>query len=174
MNTTLVINSKGGSGKTTVTTNLASCFAASGAQTTLLDYDPQGSSLNWLRLRDPLAPRIHGASAVPQKIGLRSMGLHQRAVSWFGAVTQRDPALAPLQDGWPAGLVWLLRAVYPSFPPASECLVPRHRKSTRRSQAILVSVALSYLALAIRGKEFSKPVSSRPPRASVKQSVTWA
>ena len=41
MNTTLVINSKGGSGKTTVTTNLASCFAASGAQTTLLDYDPQ-------------------------------------------------------------------------------------------------------------------------------------
>lgn len=76
MNTTLVINSKGGSGKTTVTTNLASCFAASGAQTTLLDYDPQGSSLNWLRLRDPLAPRIHGASAVPQKIGLRSMGRH--------------------------------------------------------------------------------------------------
>lgn len=76
MNTTLVINSKGGSGKTTVTTNLASCFAASGAATALLDYDPQGSSLNWLRLRDPLAPKIHGASAAPQKSGLRSFGRH--------------------------------------------------------------------------------------------------
>ncbi|HEX6692127.1 MAG TPA: ParA family protein [Burkholderiales bacterium] len=76
MHTTLVINSKGGSGKTTITTNLASCFAASGVPTALLDYDPQGSSLNWLRLRDPLAPKIHGASAAPQKLGLRSMGRH--------------------------------------------------------------------------------------------------
>ena len=76
MHTTLVINSKGGSGKTTITTNLASCFAASGVPTALLDYDPQSSSLNWLRLRDPLAPKIHGASAAPQKIGLRSMGRH--------------------------------------------------------------------------------------------------
>jgi chromosome partitioning protein len=76
VHTTLVINSKGGSGKTTITTNLASCFAASGVPTALLDYDPQSSSLNWLRLRDPLAPKIHGASAAPQKIGLRSMGRH--------------------------------------------------------------------------------------------------
>jgi chromosome partitioning protein len=76
VHTTLVINSKGGSGKTTITTNLASCFASSGQPTALLDYDPQGSSLNWLRMRNPLAPKIHGASAAPQKIGLRSMGRH--------------------------------------------------------------------------------------------------
>ena len=37
--------------------------------TAVLDYDPQGSSLNWLRLRDPLAPKIHGANAAPQKVG---------------------------------------------------------------------------------------------------------
>jgi len=76
VNTTLVINSKGGSGKTTVTTTLASYFAAQGVPTAVLDYDLQGSSLNWLRVRDPLAPKIHGANAAPQKVGLRSFGRH--------------------------------------------------------------------------------------------------
>ena len=76
MNTTLVINSKGGSGKTTVTTNLASYFAANHIPAAVMDYDPQGSSMNWLRLRAPFAPRIHGANAAPQKTGLRSIGMH--------------------------------------------------------------------------------------------------
>jgi chromosome partitioning protein len=75
-NTVLVINSKGGSGKTTVTTNLASYFAANRIPTAVMDYDPQGSSLNWLRLRAELAPRIHGANAAPQRTGLRSIGMH--------------------------------------------------------------------------------------------------
>jgi chromosome partitioning protein len=76
MNTTLVINSKGGSGKTTLTTNLASYFASCNIPTALMDYDPQGSSLNWLRLRAQLAPKIHAANAAPQKSGLRSIGMH--------------------------------------------------------------------------------------------------
>src|SRR5262245_24957029 len=76
INTTLVINPKGGSGKTTITTNLASYFAANGVATTVMDFDPQGSSLNWLRLRPPHAPRIHVCNAAPQKSGLRSMGMH--------------------------------------------------------------------------------------------------
>jgi chromosome partitioning protein len=69
MNTTLVINPKGGAGKTTVATNLASHFAAANVPTTLMDYDPQGSSLNWLRLRAPHAPRIHAANGAPEKFG---------------------------------------------------------------------------------------------------------
>jgi len=56
INTTLVVNPKGGSGKTTIAINLASAFAADNVATTLMDYDPQGSSLNWLRSRSPLAP----------------------------------------------------------------------------------------------------------------------
>jgi chromosome partitioning protein len=77
MNTTLVVNPKGGSGKTTVTTNLASHFAASGVSTTVMDYDPQGSSLNWLRLRAPHSPKIHGANGAPAKPGqLRSIAMH--------------------------------------------------------------------------------------------------
>ena len=75
-NTTLVINPKGGSGKTTVATNLASYFAAKNVATTLMDYDPQGSSLNWLKLRPPHAARIYGANAAPAKgTRLRSMDM---------------------------------------------------------------------------------------------------
>lgn len=75
-NTTLVINPKGGSGKTTITTNLASYFAAKGAPTAIMDYDPQGSSLNWLRVRPGDAPKIHGANAAPAKgLRLRSMDM---------------------------------------------------------------------------------------------------
>lgn len=61
MNTTLVINAKGGVGKTTITTNLASYFAARDLPTTIADFDPQGSSLNWLAQRSSDARKIHGA-----------------------------------------------------------------------------------------------------------------
>jgi chromosome partitioning protein len=76
MSTTLVINSKGGSGKTTVATNLASYFAAHRIPAAIMDYDPQGSCLNWLRLRTALGAKIHGANAAPQRTGLRSLGMH--------------------------------------------------------------------------------------------------
>ena len=65
MRTILVINSKGGSGKTTLTTNLASYFASQNIRTAILDCDPQGSSLQWLRQRPAHFPPIHGANAAP-------------------------------------------------------------------------------------------------------------
>src|SRR5712691_7377889 len=75
--TTLVINSKGGSGKTTITTNLASYFATRDIPTTVMDYDPQGSSLHWLRVRTQPGGRIYGANAAPQKGGrIRSVEMH--------------------------------------------------------------------------------------------------
>src|SRR5947209_19589122 len=77
MNTTLVINSKGGSGKTTVATNLASYFAAHDFPPTIMDYDRQGSSLHWLRVRTQPGGRIYGANAAPQKGGrIRSVEMH--------------------------------------------------------------------------------------------------
>ena len=73
MNTTLVINSKGGVGKTTITTNLGSYFAVNNVKTAIMDYDPQESSLHWLRQRPPEAPPIHGASVGSgSAAGLRS------------------------------------------------------------------------------------------------------
>lgn len=75
MHTTTVINAKGGVGKTTISTNLASRFAANGVATTIMDYDPQGSSLRWLKTRPPEAPRIHAADGAPRKgPGLNSIG----------------------------------------------------------------------------------------------------
>lgn len=77
MNTTLVINRKGGAGKTTVATNLASYFASHSVATTIMDYDPQGSSLNWLRSRAPQSPRIHAANGAPGRYGhLRSFDMY--------------------------------------------------------------------------------------------------
>jgi len=67
MLTILVINSKGGSGKTTLTTNLASYYASRKIRTALMDYDPQGSSMQWLRVRPDQAEKIHGANAAPPK-----------------------------------------------------------------------------------------------------------
>ncbi len=66
MRTILVINSKGGCGKTTVTTNLASYYASTGTKVAIMDYDQQGSSLQWLKMRPGQMPRIHGANAVRQ------------------------------------------------------------------------------------------------------------
>src|ERR671923_1771743 len=75
-NTTLVINPKGGSGKSTIATNLAAYFAAARIPTALMDYDPQGSSLNWLRQRPAGLPRIHAANAAPAKPGrMRSVDM---------------------------------------------------------------------------------------------------
>ena len=46
MSSIMVINAKGGSGKTTISTNLASYYANSGLKVTLVDLDPQGSPQN--------------------------------------------------------------------------------------------------------------------------------
>jgi chromosome partitioning protein len=69
MNTTLVINRKGGAGKTTVATNLASYFASINVATTIMDYDPQGSGLNWLKSRPSHLAKIHGANGAPERFG---------------------------------------------------------------------------------------------------------
>jgi len=56
----IVLNPKGGSGKTTIASNLAACYAASGHRPALMDLDPQGSSMRWLRKRPEESPAIHG------------------------------------------------------------------------------------------------------------------
>jgi chromosome partitioning protein len=59
----MVMNSKGGCGKSTLATNIATHFAAEGFKTAIADYDPQRSSLDWLALRPDDLPKIVGVSA---------------------------------------------------------------------------------------------------------------
>lgn len=56
----LVINSKGGAGKTTVATNLAAWLSARGDATLLIDADPQASSHLWLKSRNSSLPAVYG------------------------------------------------------------------------------------------------------------------
>ena len=60
MQRVIVLNPKGGSGKTTIASNLAACFAVAGQRPALLDLDAQASSMRWLRKRPDDCAAIHG------------------------------------------------------------------------------------------------------------------
>jgi chromosome partitioning protein len=65
----MVMNSKGGCGKSTLATNIATYFANDGYKVALADYDPQRTSLDWLALRPEDLPKIAGVAAADE--GLR-------------------------------------------------------------------------------------------------------
>jgi len=58
----MVLNPKGGCGKSTLATNIASYFATQGAAVALADYDPQRSSLDWLARRPENRAPIAGVA----------------------------------------------------------------------------------------------------------------
>ena len=70
-----VVNSKGGAGKTTLSTNIASYYAKSNYKTALIDYDSQGSSTFWLKRRPETAPVIQSIAAYKSNINVTR--------SWF-------------------------------------------------------------------------------------------
>ena len=63
MKTLMVYNSKGGSGKSTICTNLASYYAQNGMDVTIIDLDPQQSSMQWLKMRPISKPKITGTTS---------------------------------------------------------------------------------------------------------------
>lgn len=63
MKNILIANSKGGSGKTTLATNLAGYFASLGKRVMLNDLDRQQSSARWLERRPAVMPIIQSYSA---------------------------------------------------------------------------------------------------------------
>ena len=58
MRTILVVNPKGGCGKTTIATNLSGYYASKGVETTLVDLDQQKSSFQWAKSRKSSQPEI--------------------------------------------------------------------------------------------------------------------
>lgn len=59
----MVTNAKGGCGKTTIATNIASHYARLGKNVRLFDHDSQGSSLAWINRRSEDAASIIGIDA---------------------------------------------------------------------------------------------------------------
>jgi len=59
----MITNAKGGCGKTTITTNIASHYARQGKNVRLFDHDSQGSSLAWINRRAPELASIIGVDA---------------------------------------------------------------------------------------------------------------
>lgn len=89
----VVLNPKGGSGKTTLATNLASYYALRGHKTALMDFDNQGSSTHWLEARASTLPAIQNISAYKHPPGVTR--------SWFMRV---QPGTERLITDTPAAL----------------------------------------------------------------------
>jgi len=72
----VLLNPKGGSGKTTIATNLAAYYASRGVPAALMDTDPQGSSSRWLVKRPEDNAEIHGIATYKAQAGVtRSFAL---------------------------------------------------------------------------------------------------
>lgn len=59
----MVMNAKGGCGKSTLATNIASYYAVAGQRVALADFDPQRSSLDWVEGRPSERPEVIGLAA---------------------------------------------------------------------------------------------------------------
>ena len=105
MRTVLVANPKGGSGKTTLATNLAGYFANRNRHVVLSDMDRQQSSLGWLERRPDNLPLIHGLNGRGKNSDSLSAdwtiidspaGLHGEKLS--EAVKRADWVVVPMQS----------------------------------------------------------------------------
>lgn len=85
----LVGNIKGGCGKTTIATHLASAFAAQGFKTAIGDCDRQRSSLNWLKRRPDTARAILGLDW-SKDVGETPKGLDRLIIDAPAAMHHKD------------------------------------------------------------------------------------
>jgi chromosome partitioning protein len=93
----LVLNPKGGSGKTTLAINLAGYLAATGRAPALMDFDPQASSTRWLTRRPKGAAPIYGIAAWERNTGVtRSFQL--RVPQHIHHLVVDTPAAMPTQQ----------------------------------------------------------------------------
>ncbi|WP_432722557.1 ParA family protein [Jeongeupia wiesaeckerbachi] len=109
MQTILVANPKGGSGKTTVAIQLASWFAWQRRPVVLADLDRQHSALRWLQQRPETFPPIRGREEIVDRLPADAVqvldspaGLHGKLFD--AALQAADRIVVPMQpaafDRW--------------------------------------------------------------------------
>ena len=105
MQTIVIANPKGGSGKTTLATNIAGWIAGKRQRVVLTDADPQRSSAQWLKRRPALFPAIMGADGDASKKDLKETGAQWAVIDTAAAthgeglreaVRRADIMLVPL------------------------------------------------------------------------------
>jgi len=118
----VVINSKGGCGKTTVSTNLASYYAVNGYPCALFDYDPQDSAIRWLNQRPAHLAKIHGVAAAHPPEGNFTRSFQMRVPPETERVVLDTPASMKRMD-----LIEVLRdtaaVIIPVLPSFIDCRV---------------------------------------------------
>jgi chromosome partitioning protein len=99
----LIANPKGGSGKTTLATNLAGYFATRGRRVVLSDLDRQQSATQWLQRRHYKLPLIHAQASQHKPSAIEAewlitdspAGMHGEKLS--DAVKRADCVIVPVQ-----------------------------------------------------------------------------
>ncbi|CAN6133262.1 ParAB_family domain containing protein [Methylophilaceae bacterium] len=104
----LIANSKGGAGKTTLATNLASYLAASGHRVLLQDLDRQQSSAQWLSRRPADFMEDTG---FPVLTYLRNAQVYATAAELgIGLFDMRPSLVAQDMEQWAPLLNWIKEA----------------------------------------------------------------
>lgn len=152
------LNPKGGSGKTTLATNLARAFQERGLNVLLVDSDPQGSASDWHAVREdnPLPFIAYGKpdnlKALPGVAAAYDLALLDGAAKLEGmlaaAVKISDAILIPVQpspyDIWAvADLVELIRArqTVAEGRPEAAFVISRTIRRTRLGQEVAAALA---------------------------------
>ncbi len=90
MLTVLVASSKGGCGKSTVATQLASHWSQQGKHTAIVDADRQGSSLRWAGLRPDNVPGVLGLPGGRKALSSLPPDTQRVLVDTPAGVTERE------------------------------------------------------------------------------------
>ena len=148
MSILLVGGEKGGTGKTTIATNLAALRAAAGGDVVLIDTDPQGSAAFWCSVREQegVSPRIACVRLHGRQIGRQVIDTASRyqdvivdaggrdSVELRAAMTVAERLLVPIQasqfDTWTLDAMAELITQASAINPGLEAMACLNRAST--------------------------------------------
>jgi chromosome partitioning protein len=107
-----VVNQKGGCGKSTIATNLATLYAREGREVLLVDADPeQHSAMNWCADRSEALPKIHSSSLPARNLRKEADAIRRKweivIIDGGARVTEHAHAAVAAAD-------WLVIPVRPS------------------------------------------------------------